>query len=198
MSAAQDRLRECRTSARSLTVRVGRPGVGVDVQRGRVVRVRAEHGRAAAGGLELPVREVGGLAPPDAAALGHVAPDEDDVLAQAGVPGPRGLGVVGVLDRAVRVLSGDLAPRQPVRRALDGVGAGHLPPFRGRRRGVAVEEHGYLGETGPLSQGFQARRKALRMRHINSMEVRKKRPRGFKKRPMGVQVSPLNPLSVAS
>ena len=38
-----------------------------------------------------------------------------------------------------------------------------------------------LGETGPLSQGVQAGRKALRIRHINSMEVRKKRPRGFKK-----------------
>jgi hypothetical protein len=42
-----------------------------------------------------------------------------------------------------------------------------------------------LGETGPLSQGVQARRKALRIRHINGMEVRKKRPRGFKKRPRG-------------
>jgi hypothetical protein len=40
-----------------------------------------------------------------------------------------------------------------------------------------------LGETGPLSQGVQARRKVLRIRHINGMEVRKKRPRGFKKRP---------------
>ena len=29
------------------------------------------------------------------------------------------------------------------------------------------------------------------------MEVRKKRPRGFKKEAQGVQVSPLNPLSVA-
>jgi hypothetical protein len=38
---------------------------------------------------------------------------------------------------------------------------------------------------GPLSQGVQARRKALRTRHINGMEVRKKRPRGFKKRPRG-------------
>ena len=37
-----------------------------------------------------------------------------------------------------------------------------------------------LGETGPLSQGVQARRKALRIRHINGMEVRKKRPRGVK------------------
>ena len=46
-------------------------------------------------------------------------------------------------------------------------------------------EHRHLGETGPLSQGVQARRKALRIRYINSMEVRKKRPRGFKKRPRG-------------
>jgi hypothetical protein len=41
-----------------------------------------------------------------------------------------------------------------------------------------------LGETGPLSQGVQAGRKALRLRHIDGMEVRKKvrkkRPRGFK------------------
>ena len=42
-----------------------------------------------------------------------------------------------------------------------------------------------LGETSQLSQGVQARRKALRIRHINGMEVRKKRPRGFKKRPRG-------------
>jgi hypothetical protein len=35
-------------------------------------------------------------------------------------------------------------------------------------------QRGHLGETGPLSQGVQARRKALRMRHINGMEVRKK------------------------
>jgi hypothetical protein len=42
-----------------------------------------------------------------------------------------------------------------------------------------------LGETGPLSHGVQARRKALRIRYINSMEVRKKRPRGFKKRSRG-------------
>ena len=54
-----------------------------------------------------------------------------------------------------------------------------------------------LGETGPLSQGVQARRKALRIHHENGMEVRKKRPRGFKKEAQGVQVSPLNPLSVA-
>ena len=35
------------------------------------------------------------------------------------------------------------------------------------------------------------------MLDINGMEVRKKRPRGFKKEAHGVQVSPLNPLSVA-
>jgi hypothetical protein len=38
----------------------------------------------------------------------------------------------------------------------------------------------HLGETGPLSQGVQVGRKALRIRHINGMEVRRKRPRGFK------------------
>jgi hypothetical protein len=38
-----------------------------------------------------------------------------------------------------------------------------------------------LGETGPLSQEVQARKTALRIRHINGMEVRQKRPRGFKK-----------------
>jgi hypothetical protein len=42
-----------------------------------------------------------------------------------------------------------------------------------------------LGETGPLSQGVQVGRKALRIRHINGVEVRKKMPRGFKKRPRG-------------
>jgi hypothetical protein len=36
-----------------------------------------------------------------------------------------------------------------------------------------------------LSQGVRARRKALSIRHINGMEVRKKRPRGYKKRPRG-------------
>jgi hypothetical protein len=34
----------------------------------------------------------------------------------------------------------------------------------------------YLGETGPLSQGVQAGRKALRISQINGMRVRKKRP----------------------
>ena len=55
----------------------------------------------------------------------------------------------------------------------------------------------YLGETGPLSQGVQACRKALRIRHINGVEVRKKRLRGFKREAQGVRVSPLNPLSVS-
>ena len=53
------------------------------------------------------------------------------------------------------------------------------------------------GETGPLSQGVQAGRKTLRIRYINGMEVRKKRPMGFKTNPQGVQVSPLDPISVA-
>jgi hypothetical protein len=43
----------------------------------------------------------------------------------------------------------------------------------------------YLGEAGPLSQGVQVGRKALKTRHINGMEARKKRPRGFKTRPRG-------------
>jgi hypothetical protein len=43
----------------------------------------------------------------------------------------------------------------------------------------------HLGETGPLSQRVQVGRKVLGIRHINGMEVRKKRPRGFKKRPRG-------------
>ena len=42
-----------------------------------------------------------------------------------------------------------------------------------------------LGETGPLSQGIQVRRKALRIRRMNGMEVRKTRHRGFKKRSRG-------------
>jgi hypothetical protein len=48
-----------------------------------------------------------------------------------------------------------------------------------------------LGETGPLSQGVQEGRKALRILHIHGMEVRKKKPnipetaREFKKKPRG-------------
>jgi hypothetical protein len=45
---------------------------------------------------------------------------------------------------------------------------------------VAFISEAYLGETGRLSQEGQAGGKALRIRHINDMEVRKKRPRGFK------------------
>jgi hypothetical protein len=67
----------------------------------------------------------------------------------------------------------------------------------GRATDTRESKGSNLGEKGPLSQGVQARRKALRMRHTNDMEVRKKRPRGFKKEAQGGQVSPLNPLSVA-
>ena len=42
-----------------------------------------------------------------------------------------------------------------------------------------------LGETGPLNQGIQAGRKALRICYINDVKVHMKRPRGFKKRPRG-------------
>jgi hypothetical protein len=52
---------------------------------------------------------------------------------------------------------------------------------------VLDDETLHLGETGPLSQGVQAGRKALRMRYIDGVEVRKKRPGGFKKRPRGVK-----------
>ena len=45
------------------------------------------------------------------------------------------------------------------------------------------------GETGPLSQGVQAGRQALRMRHIHGVEVRRKRPRGSSE--------PLEPLSLS-
>jgi hypothetical protein len=46
--------------------------------------------------------------------------------------------------------------------------------------GFGAPDFTNLGETGPLSQGVQAGRKALRIRHLNGVEVRKKRPRGFK------------------
>jgi hypothetical protein len=66
------------------------------------------------------------------------------------------------------------------------------PDLRDLLRVPSPPEHeiagdvGDLGKTGPLSQGFQAGGKALRMCHKNGMEVRKKRPRrGFKKRPRG-------------
>jgi hypothetical protein len=50
--------------------------------------------------------------------------------------------------------------------------------------GLAASSGGHcllnLAETGPLSQGVQAGRKALSIRHIKGMEAREKRPRGFK------------------
>jgi hypothetical protein len=65
-----------------------------------------------------------------------------------------------------------------------------------RLRDVGVD----TWETQALSaKGFKrvGTRKALRIPHIHGIKVRKKRPRGFKKEAQGVQVSPLNPLSVA-
>ena len=44
-----------------------------------------------------------------------------------------------------------------------------------------------LGETGPLSQGVQAGRQALRIRHVHGME----------EEAQGVQVNPLNPVCVS-
>jgi hypothetical protein len=64
------------------------------------------------------------------------------------------------------------------RRRLRRVECGGHPAFL-----LALPEGVHLGETGPLSQGVQAGRKALRIRHINGMEVRKKGPRGFKRAP---------------
>jgi hypothetical protein len=52
-------------------------------------------------------------------------------------------------------------------------------------QGLVSDGIGCLGETGPLSQGVQVGRKALRICNMNCMEVRKKRPRGSKKRPRG-------------
>ena len=60
------------------------------------------------------------------------------------------------------------------------MGQPHVP---GRQR--APDHRPDLGETGPLSQGVQARKKALRTRHINGIKMPKKRPRGFKKKPRG-------------
>jgi hypothetical protein len=53
------------------------------------------------------------------------------------------------------------------------------------------------GRNRSSQPGGSSARKALRIRCMNGMEVRKKRPRGFKKEAQGVEVSPLNPLSVA-
>ena len=64
-----------------------------------------------------------------------------------------------------------------------------LPRARRDQRGGAAAREAdraqHLGGTGPLSQKVQAGRKVLRIRHINGMEVRKKRTRVFKKRPRG-------------
>jgi hypothetical protein len=53
--------------------------------------------------------------------------------------------------------------------------------------GFTIVKRYLVTETGPLSQGVQAGRKALRIRHMNGMEVRKKRPKGVKKRPRGLR-----------
>jgi hypothetical protein len=66
----------------------------------------------------------------------------------------------------------------------------------GHRRPRRVDAH--LGETGPLSQGVQARRKALRIRHRNGMEVRKKMPRGSKRDPGGSSEPPEPPISAVA
>ena len=66
--------------------------------------------------------------------------------------------------------------------------AEHLPVLLTvRPRFFDLEWSPGLGETGPLSQGAQARRKALRIRHITGTAARKKRPRGFKKKPRGLK-----------
>ena len=64
----------------------------------------------------------------------------------------------------------------------------HVP---GRQR--APDHRPDLGETGPLSQGVQARRKTLTIHYINGMEVREKRPRGFKKEALGGSSEPPEP-----
>jgi hypothetical protein len=56
---------------------------------------------------------------------------------------------------------------------------------------VLLTQRPHLGEAGPLSHGVQAGRKALTIRHMNGMEVRKKRPRGSSEPPEPpVSVSP--------
>jgi hypothetical protein len=45
---------------------------------------------------------------------------------------------------------------------------------------LSVCHEAHLGGTGPLSQGVQAGRQALRMLHMHGVGVRKKRPRGVK------------------
>ena len=76
-------------------------------------------------------------------------------------------------DATLHLHVGAFAPRDAVLRA-------RVP--KATRLAAQVVVH--LGERGPLSQGVQAGRKALRTRHINSMEVRKK---VRKKRPSGLK-----------
>jgi hypothetical protein len=69
--------------------------------------------------------------------------------------------------------------------ALGIVDANCIVVGRGRSAAKSPIVWYLMEETGPLSHGVQARRKALRIIYINGMEVRKKRPRGFKKMPRG-------------
>jgi hypothetical protein len=64
----------------------------------------------------------------------------------------------------------------PHQRGFGGFASERNPKFGSFRW---QSSHLDLGETGPLSQGVQVGRKALRIRHIKCMEVRKTRPRGF-------------------
>ena len=99
--------------------------------------------------------------------------------------------------------------REGVRVAPLAVGADHIgaDPDRGELLGAgaggdhqlepAREQLAWEKQVLSATQGVQARRKAIRICYINGMEVRKKRPRGVQEEAQGVQVSPLNPLSVA-
>jgi hypothetical protein len=89
-----------------------------------------------------------------------------------------------------------------VDRSSTGPGA---PPTAGQRQmapGLLPPAHGAsLRETPPLSQGVQAGRKALRMRHIHGMEVRKKerkkRTKGVQEEAQGGSSEPPEPRSVS-
>ena len=105
----------------------------------------------------------------DRADVGELQEPGAELPARAG--GDRHLVAVPVPREEGRAAHGAERAEEAAQRGLR-----HLP-------GALEEEP----ETGPLSQGVQARRKALRIRHINGMEVRKKMPRGFKKRPRGVK-----------
>jgi hypothetical protein len=88
-------------------------------------------------------------------------------------PRPHQLAVVG--DNDLLVL---LARPLPCRALAPGAEARPLVPGRNRSS----------------QPGGQVGRKALRIRHINGMEVRKKRPRVFKKRPRGSSEPPEPPI----